>query len=256
MTATMAMTRQQIRSLLTSGTPWAAATAFAAITGLLFWVNAANFADYSHRAAADPFLLDALNSTQAIIQPTIGNIGVVGALVLPFITMRLVAEERRAGTTEWIRTLPVTDLGTIVAKYAAALTAASILLAASAAQPITLYLASPITWSHVAAGYSGLAGLFATLTAIGLAISALAPTPGVAASIALVANLGLVVLDLWATPDTPGIAGLIARWSPIQRLDTFSNGVIDIQSLAWNLTLAIAALAIATAGLTNERRTG
>lgn len=256
MTATGALTRQQTRSLLTSGSPWAAATAFSALTGVLFWVNASNFADYSRRAAADPFLLDALNSTQAVVQPTIGNIAVVGALVLPFITMRLVAEERRAGTTEWVRTLPVTDLGTITAKYVAALAAAGILLAASAVQPIVLNLAGPISWSHVAAGYIGLAGLFATLTAIGLAVSALAPTPGVAASVTLVANLGLVVLDLSTTPDTPGIAGLIARWSPIHRLDTFSNGVIDLQSLAWNLALALIALTIATAGIAHERRTG
>lgn len=252
----LALTRYHTRALLTSGTPWAAATTSALLGGLLFWVNADDFTRYSRRAAADPYLLASINATQGVAQPTITNLGVVGALVIPFVTMRLIAEERRAGTTEWARTLPASDTATTTAKYIAALAATAVLLAVSITHPLALWIAGPITWSHVAAGYIGLAALYATLTATGLAISALAPSPGVAASVALTVNLGLIVAGLWTNPDDPGTVATIVRWSPITRLDPFSAGLVDVSALAWYATLTATALTITTIATTTERHRG
>jgi hypothetical protein len=51
------------------------------VSGLLFWVNAAEFADYSTQVAAAPETASALNTTQAVGQPMMADLGLVVALV-------------------------------------------------------------------------------------------------------------------------------------------------------------------------------
>src|SRR5437868_3538025 len=52
-------------------------------------------------------------------------------IVIPLITMRTLAEEKRSGTLELLITLPVTDAEVILGKYFAALAIVLLLLVAS-----------------------------------------------------------------------------------------------------------------------------
>ncbi|BBZ15897.1 ABC transporter permease [Mycolicibacterium gadium] len=251
-----AVARREFVALLTSVSPWSAATAFLLLTGLLFWIDARNFADFSVRAGADPLTRAALNATQAVVQPAIATLGVVAAFVLPLLTMRAVAEERRQGSLELLRALPVSDFALAAGKYLAALAVAALILAASLVQPAVLALAAPITWSQVAAGYLGAFLLFSALVSVGVTISALAPSQVVAASATLALFVGLVVADQAIHPGATGIARLIANLSPIARLDSFSRGLVELGSVAYYLAATLAGLTAAALALAADRRRG
>jgi ABC-2 type transport system permease protein len=248
--------RRELQATATSSTPWAVGAAFLVLTGVLFWINATAFADVSAQAAANPQLTAGLNATQGVVQPAIANLGLIGAFVFPFLTMRLIAEERRSGWLDLLRTLPLDDAAIVLGKALAALAVVAGILVLSLIQPLVLWLGGATTVSHVAAGYLGALLLSSAFVAVGLAISALSPTQVFAASVTFALFVGLVILDQWVGPAPQGLAAVLAGWSPITRLDPFSRGLIPLDSVAYFLLLDAAALVVATAALTLERRIG
>ena len=56
-----------------------------------------------------------------VIRPLLTNISVIGLFMIPMITMRLFAEEKRSGTIELLTTSPVRDIEVIIGKWLAAL---------------------------------------------------------------------------------------------------------------------------------------
>src|SRR5215467_4311897 len=61
-----------------------------------------------------------LNLNEQVIRPLLQNVSVIGLFLIPMITMRLFAEEKRTGTIELLATSPVRDLEIIVGKWLAA----------------------------------------------------------------------------------------------------------------------------------------
>src|SRR5467141_3383150 len=57
-----------------------------------------------------------------VIRPLLTNASVIGLFLIPMITMRLYAEEKRSGTIELLMTSPVRDLEIILGKWLAAMT--------------------------------------------------------------------------------------------------------------------------------------
>ena len=65
---------------------------------------------------------DMSTSPTACCGPLFPNMSVILLLLMPLVTMRLFAEERRAGTIELLLTYPVRDGAVLLGKYLAALT--------------------------------------------------------------------------------------------------------------------------------------
>ncbi len=256
MRSILAMARRDIRSQLTSGTPWAVAAAFLGLSGLLLWIDASDFADFSRRVAADPQALAALNTTVALVPAMASNLLLIAAFTVPFLTMRSLADERRNGTLDVLRTLPISDPQVIVGKYLALLGVGALLLGATLVQPLALFMAAPLDWSHVITAYLGVALAFTTLLAIGLAVSAWTPSTGVAVSTTFGLFIGLYILDIWVGTAPIGLAGFVARWSPITRLEPFTQGVLRLDAVAYYLFVDLVALTVASVALRLERRVG
>src|SRR5205814_64955 len=84
---------------------------------------------------------------------------VILLLMMPLVTMRLFAEERRSGTIELLLTYPVRDGAVLVGKYLGALTLYALMLAGTLFYPVllTVFRAQP-EWGTLATGYLGLLG--------------------------------------------------------------------------------------------------
>lgn len=96
-------------------------------------------------------------------------------LVIPVVTMRLIAEEKSTGTLEMLITLPVNDWEVVLGKYLGALGLVLILVLSTAVYPVAMFMwpwkLGAIDWGPVKAGYLGLGLMSAAGTAIGLLIS-------------------------------------------------------------------------------------
>ena len=85
--------------------------------------------------AMNPQMGRDLNVTDSVLRPLFSNLSVILLLLMPLVTMRLFAEERRSGTIELLLTYPVRDGAVLVGKYLAALTLYGVMLARHAGLP-------------------------------------------------------------------------------------------------------------------------
>jgi gliding motility-associated transport system permease protein len=113
-------------------------------------------------------------------------------LIVPIVTMRLVAEERRAGTLEMLLTAPIREATIVLAKFAASMAVVALMLALASSYAIVLGVYGDPDWGPIYSGYLGLLLLAGALVALGLAVSGVTSNQIVAA----VVTLGLFLL-LW-----------------------------------------------------------
>ena len=62
-----------------------------------------------------------MNVNEQIIRPLLGFAGTIALFLIPMITMRLFAEEKKTGTIELLLTSPVTDIEIILGKWLGAM---------------------------------------------------------------------------------------------------------------------------------------
>jgi ABC-2 type transport system permease protein len=177
-------------------------------------------------------------------------------LVVPVVTMRLLAEEKRSGTLEMLITLPVRDSDVILGKYLGALGLVLTLVAATIAYPVAMFRwpwnLGPLDWGPVMAGYVGLVLFSAATVAIGLLVTALTESQAIAFFITF-----FVLLALWFVANfaayVPGTAGDVLEYLSFQtRLEGFTRGIIDTRDVVFFLSVTALALVVAFRAL--ERR--
>ncbi|MDQ6758401.1 MAG: ABC transporter permease [Acidobacteriota bacterium] len=143
-----------------------------------------------------------MNVNEQVIRPLLSNVGVIGLFLIPIITMRLFAEEKRTGTIELLATSPIRDIEIILGKWLAALFMYCSMLAFTALNLIFLFRYGNPDWKPVAIGYLGMILQAGALLAIGTFISTLTKNQIIAAAVTFVVCLLLWVLDWSAGFET------------------------------------------------------
>ena len=176
-------------------------------------------------------------------------------LVVPVVTMRLIAEERRSGTLEMLITLPVKDSDVILGKYLGALGLVLVLVLSTLAYPLIMFKfpwnLGPLDGGPVLSGYLGMVLFSAAAVAIGLLISALTDSQAVAFFITF-----FVLGALWLLGDVASKAGAFAgvlNYISFQsRLSNFWRGLVDSRDVIFFLSVTALSLMVAFRAL--ERR--
>ena len=127
------------------------------------------------------FTLTLFNNRYATLVHIFFQVAGLLLLIVPIITMRLLAEERRAGTLELLLTAPVKEIQLVLAKYLASMAVVLLMIGLTAAYAVVLGLYGTPEWGPIYSGYLGLALLASTLVSLGLAASALTSNQVIAA---------------------------------------------------------------------------
>lgn len=175
---------------------------------------------------------------------TLFTFGPVAFLFLiPAITMRTFAEEKRDGTIELLLTKPVTDWGIIVGKYLACLTLVGFSLLPTLVYYVSLVeLGNPkgnIDSAGVFSSYVGLILLGAVFTSVGVFASAISRNQIVAFIIAVILCYFLydgitriALLDLWN-----GAASDLSVFALDYHYNALGKGVIDSRDVGYFLSI-------------------
>ena len=91
-----------------------------------------------------------------VIRPLLSNLSVIGLFLIPMITMRLFAEEKRSGTIELLATSPVRDIEVIIGKWLAAVVLYACVLAMSGLNVASLFFYGKPDLAPILTGYLGL----------------------------------------------------------------------------------------------------
>lgn len=170
-------------------------------------------------------------------------------LVVPVVTMGLIAEEKKSGTLEMLITLPVKDSDVMLGKYLGALGLVLTLLIATLVYPIAIF-STPwklgnLDWGPVQSAYFGLILFSAAAVAIGLLVSSLTSSQAVAFFITF-----FVLLVTWyvgrAGNWAGGTFGEVMRYISFEtRMEGFMRGLIDTRDIVYFLGIAALCLVIA-----------
>ena len=170
-------------------------------------------------------------------------------ILMPALSMRLWAEERKSGTIELLLTLPISSWQEVIGKYLAAWAVAGLALALTFPIWITVnYLGDPDN-GVIFAGYLGSLFVAGGMLAIGACISAVTRNQVIAFI------LGVVVCFLFLLSGFPIVLDFLPAWLPQPIVDAIASlsfwthaismrkGVIDLRDLLYFVTVVAAWLA-------------
>jgi ABC-2 type transport system permease protein len=258
--AILAIVRKELSVYFTTPVAWVVLVVVAFFSAQVFAGAIDGFRLLATRAGEIPggsSVLERMNLTDTVVARLLGSIGLLLVVTTPFLSMRLIAEERRSGTFELLLTVPVRPAEIVLGKYLASLAVLCAALLLVAIFPAFLSVAGSGTQGGAAIEWpTGLLGLFllgAAALAVGLAFSALSETPVVAALLSL-----LVLSSLWlATLFTVGAGGaarnLAAGLSASEHLAPFLQGRIALSDVLYYLSLCALGLFVAERAVEGRR---
>jgi len=173
----------------------------------------------------------ATNVNQQMIRPLILNVTVVFLFLLPLITMRTYAEEKRSGTMELLLTSPLTDLEIVLGKFLGALALYGVMVALTLIHFGLLFAFGTPEWKPLATAYLGLLLFGGCFIALGLFISSLTKNQIVAGAATFGIFLLLWVVDWIGESMGPTGQAILKYLSMTEHLDDFVKGVIDTKHL-------------------------
>ena len=170
-------------------------------------------------------------------------------LVIPIITMRLFAEERKGGTLELLLTAPVRESHVVLSKYLASMAVVLAMVGLTGCYALVLGLFGSPEWGPIYSGYLGLVLLSSTLVAIGLLISALTANQVVAAIVAIGISFTLWMIDSLAGMMPDALERVLISLSLLARFTPFATGAMYTSDFGFFLTSTLLALFLAMRAL-------
>jgi len=178
-----------------------------------------------------------MDVNEYVIRPLLTNASVIGLFLIPMITMRLYAEEKRSGTIELLMTSPVRDLEIVLGKWLAALVLYASILGISGINLGILYAFGRPDWKPILVGYLGLLLQGGCLLAIGIFISTTTKNQIIAGGATFAVCLMLWVLDWVSAYDQSAWAKVISYLSVVTHFEPFSKGVVDSKDVIFYLSM-------------------
>ena len=225
-----ALMAKEIRALFVSPIAYAVGTVFLVLSGYSFAVTL-------------------IIGKQASLVNIFFQAAMLFVLLVPLVTMRLFAEERRSGTLELLLTSPAREIDIVLAKFVAAMILLMAMTGLTLSYALVLGLYGQPDWGPVYSGYFGLVLLAGALVALGLAVSALTANQIVAAVISLGIFGVLWAIDTFAAVLPPPIDNWFLGLSLLGRFTPFAVGAMYTSDFGFFLALIMLGLFLAVRAL-------
>ncbi|MGQ0794006.1 MAG: ABC transporter permease [Deltaproteobacteria bacterium] len=243
-----AIVAKEMKSYFSSLVAYIVLFVFLILSGIFFFIYLQGFAE----SQFDPrfqLLKDSMNLNEFVVRPYFGTISVVLLLMMPLITMRLLAEERRNSTAELLFTAPIRVLHILMGKFLAAFILFSLMMVSSLVYVGVLVAYGNPDLGQIASGYLGLFLLGGTFLSVGLFASALTDSQIIAAVISF--GILLVFWIIGASSDAGG--SVLGYLSIINHFENFSKGVIGLKDVLYYVSFIFLGLFLTHIVLDSER---
>lgn len=221
----LALVRRELGVYFVSPMAYVILTALLLVTGVWFYFNVKVFND-----ARVPFSF----------APTLQLLVWLILFICPWVTSRLIAEEKNRGTIETLMTAPVTDLHVVISKYVAAMLFVTYLLLPSIFFVFLVMRYADIDWGAVATGYFGVLCAAAWIMSVGLLISSLCSSQVTAGILSLLVALALLLVNFvpQGLPDGT-LRSVLQAVNLVDYLADFQKGVVDTRQLALSGSMVV-----------------
>ena len=239
MRAIAAIAAREIQAFFVSAMAYVVLFVWLVLQGLTLYLYAEFFADNQAQSTG-------VTQTPLTLFFGQSSLFYMGLLVIvPLLTMRLLAEEKKSGTLEPLLTAPVTEWQVVLGKYAAAMVLWVALWAPTLLYVLILSQYGDVDMGVVGASYAGVFGIGLYYMALGLLMSSLARNQIVAAVLTFLTLAVLFIAGIFEmVADDPllqGIASYVSIWG---HMEDFAKGIVDSRYIVFDVTTAVLALFI------------
>lgn len=232
--------RKELRSLFLQPLAWAVLAVIQAIIAYLFLGRVNDFLRIQPMLGRIP---NAPGVTDFVASPLFGTVSILLLMVVPLLSMRLLAEERRAGTLTLLMSAPLSMTEIVIGKFLGLFVFLLIMLGMIALMPLSLTLGTDLDLGKLAAGLLGLALMLGAFAAAGTFMSSMTRQPVVAAIAGFGLLLLLWIIDLASGLGHAGAAGVLSYLSLVHHFQALAKGEVVSTDVVYYL-LAIATFLI------------
>jgi ABC-2 type transport system permease protein len=194
-----------------------------------------------------------MNVNEMLVRPLLSNIAVIDLFIIPLITMRLFAEEKRTGTIELLATSPIRDGEVILGKWLAAVTLYVCMLLITALNFIYLFKYGNPDWKVMVINYLGVLLEAGAFLAIGTFLSTLTKNQIIAGATTFGVCLLIFVLGWVSSYNSETWAQVFSYLSVTTHMESFGRGTIDSKDAIYYVSFIFLGLFLTTRSMESLR---
>lgn len=250
-----AILKRELYVYFSSPIAYVVVTIFLLLSGYFFYSAFAYFSMVSMQAMRMPGV-GGINVTEMVLLPTLGNMSVIMLLMMPLLTMRLFAEEKKAGTLELMLSYPVRETELLFGKFTACIVVFFIMLVPTFLYPLFVWFYAEPDIGPILTGYLGLFLMGTAFIALGIMVSSATENQIIAAAISFGAILMFWLIGWSETFVGPVLGKVLSHISLLEHFETFSRGVIDTRDIIYYINFNILFLFMTMRSLESKRWRG
>lgn len=239
---------RELRALFLSPLAWSLLCAVQLVVAFIFLQDLSDYIEQQSKITPES-LPD--GASIAVVAKMFASAGFIMILVVPLMTMRMVADERRNNTLPLLLSSPVTSRDIVIGKYVGVMGFFLIMHLMLALMPLSLFLGGSIDLGIFASNMLALFLLLCSFTAIGVYFSSLTSEPTIAATTTLGALLFIWILNV-VVPGAEGFSWL-GYLSAQNHYAVLLQGVFNSLDVIYFLLLVFLFLALSIRRLNYER---
>jgi ABC-2 type transport system permease protein len=251
----LAICKRELLSFFVSPIAYFVITGFALLVGFFFFNYLAFFARMFEMSQMMAFRGrgELPNLNQMVVEGLFQTMVVILVFLVPLLTMRIVAEEKRRGTFELLITSPVSVLELVLGKFLSLAVVIVVMLAISFVFPLLLMVYGNPEIPPIISGFFGVVLCALGFASIGMAVSSFTENQIVAGVSSMVVLLLLYVIQAPAESLGGTSAEVLRYLSPIDQVQQFLRGVISLKSLAYFFSLILSGIFLSQRALEAHR---
>jgi ABC-2 type transport system permease protein len=251
----LAICKRELLSFFVSPIAYFVITGFALLVGFFFFNYLAFFARMFEMSQMMAFRGrgELPNLNQMVVEGLFQTMVVILVFLIPLLTMRIVAEEKRRGTFELLITSPVSVLELVLGKFLSLAVVIVVMLAISFVFPLLLMVYGNPEIPPIISGFFGVVLCALGFASIGMAVSSFTENQIVAGVSSMVVLLLLYVIQAPAESLGGTSAEVLRYLSPIDQVQQFLRGVISLKSLAYFFSLILLGIFLSQRALEAHR---
>jgi ABC-2 type transport system permease protein len=245
--------KKELRTYFTSPIAYVIMTVFLVLVGFFFYSLIQWFNAQAMQAAQNPAYAQQMNINQMVFGPLFNNMSIILLLMLPLLTMRLFAEEKKIGTEELLMTSPISIGQIIVGKFLASFLVLATMLALTGLLALFTFFYGNPEVAPLLNGYLGLLLMGGAFIAIGLFFSSLTENQIVAAVLTFGALLLFWILN-WAANAASGFWKDVLNYvSFFQHFGNATQGILDTTDIIYYFSFAFFGMFLTHAVIQSRR---
>jgi ABC-2 type transport system permease protein len=243
MTNIWTIARRDFRAYFTSPIAYILIAGFLMIMGFFFFFTLNHYISASMQFRfGGGGKVPSLN--EGVLRYVFGNMNVVLLFVIPFITMRLLAEEKKLHTIELLMTSPLSLTEIVLGKFLSAILLTSVMLGLTLVYPLILIIFGNPDLGPIISSYIGTFLLAGSYLAVGLMFSSMTENQIVAGVLTFITLLFFWVIS-WASQSAgPVMSDVLNYLSLIGHYNNFSQGLVSSADCVFYLSFIGLALYI------------